>query len=76
MNDKEHNCKCPYNPFAECKAAKYEHGTGWSVTSKYWSIPCTNEGTAKRIADIIKTAYESGRADVQAKLRELLNIEK
>lgn len=70
MKDQEHN----YNPFAECKAMGSEHGTGWSVVSKYWNIPCTNEGTAKRIAEIIQGAYKSGREDVASELREILNV--
>ena len=70
MKDKEHD----YNPFAECEAYGSEHGTGWGVRSKYWAIPCTNEGTAKRLAEIIRTAYKSGREDVASELREILNV--
>ena len=70
MKDQEHG----YNPFAECEAYGSEHGTGWGVRSKYWVIPCTNEGTAKRLAEIIRTAYKSGREDVTSELREILNV--
>lgn len=70
MKDQEHG----YNPFAECEAYGSEHGTGWGVRSKYWTIPCTNEGTAKRLAEIIRAAYKSGREDVASELREILNV--
>lgn len=70
MKDQEHN----YNPFTECEAMSSEHGTGWSVVSKYWNIPCTNEGTAKRIAEIIRFAYHRGVSDNQNMIKKVMGI--
>lgn len=62
------------NPFLECEAFVSEHGTGWGVRSKYWNIPATNEGTAKRFAEIIQAAYRAGREDVQSEIKDVLGI--
>lgn len=71
VKDQEHN----YNPFVECEAYMSEHGTGAGIRSKYWNIPCTNEGTAKRLAEIIQMAYQAGIADNQKAIKEVLGIE-
>lgn len=63
------------SPFLECEAFKSEHGTGWGVRSKYWTITATNEGTANRIAELIHAAYRAGREDVQNEIKKALNYE-
>lgn len=68
--------KDDYNPFRDCIVIESEHGTGWFVSSKYWNIPCPNEGVANRFAEIIRYAYQAGREDVASNLRDILNVPK
>lgn len=62
------------SPFLECEAFVSEHGTGWGVRSKYWTIPAQNEGVANRIVEIIQGAYRAGREDVQDEMKKALGL--
>lgn len=62
------------NPFLNCYAQESEHGTGWSVISAYWNIPCQNERTANRVAEIIQHAYRAGYKDKQDEIKKVLGI--
>jgi hypothetical protein len=63
-----------YNAFSDCTAVASEHGTGWSVTSLYWNLPMPNEAVARRVAEIIRLAYQAGITENQNAMRKALGI--
>lgn len=63
-----------YNPFLECEAYSSEHGTGWGVRSRYWTVSAENEGVANRIAQLIQLAYQAGREDTQNEMKKALGL--
>lgn len=63
-----------HNPFRDCEAQGSEHGTGWSVCSRYWNVLMPNQAVAERVAELIRGAYQSGREDVQNEMKNVLGI--
>ena len=63
-----------YNAFRECEAFVSEHGTGAGIRSLYWTIPMPNEAVAKRVAEIVRFAYESGVEDNQNAIKKALGL--
>ena len=54
------------NPFTACFA------DGPVVKSDYWHLKAQDNRTAQRFAEVIKAAYEAGRRDKSAEIRNVL----
>jgi hypothetical protein len=54
------------------EAAEDEAGR-WAVASPWWRLPMVDERTARRVAEIMTALRESGRREMAAELRALLD---
>ena len=56
--------------FPNCQVV---HDGGWIVVSPFWRIRAADEASARRTVEIIRAAYEAGRGEIAAALRDLIN---
>lgn len=63
-----------YNAFTECYVQENKDSGFCWVASKYWQIPVENKATGERIVQIISAAYDSGVADNQNAIKDVLGI--